>query len=196
MESESYNLSELTTIAREFAKGARIDKRSVRCVLAPCPKRYCSGRRTHVHPDDGVIVLAPHELFVPKRLQEWLMCHEARHLHTQKSHKSNRFNHGMDRMMPDHRQRWEEYWQYHREHRRELMAKARSFMAEKRKVPEPTYEQKILKAQTHMKILERKIKRLTTLRSKWLRRLKAWQRLVGQPEIASGLSKIRQLKKL
>jgi len=183
MSSESYSLSELTTIAREFAKGARgIDKRSVRVVLAPCPKRYCSriGHTgvAHVH-HDGLIVISPHQLFLPKRLQEWLMAHETRHLHTQKSHRSNRFNHGMDRIMPDHKERFEEYWRYFKEHRQELRTKAREFMAEKREVPEPTYEQKIQKAQTHMKILERKIKRLTTLRSKWLRRLKAWQRLVG-----------------
>jgi len=181
MESESYNLAELTSLAREFAKGARdIDKRSVRVVLAPCPKEFCSNTRdtrvAHVH-HDGLIVISPHQLFLPKRLQEWLMCHEARHLHTQKSHRSNRFNHGMDQIMPDHKERFDEYWRYFREHRAELRAKAREFIAEKRKVPEPTYEQKIQKAQEHMKILERKIKRLTTLRSKWLRRLKAWQRI-------------------
>jgi len=181
MSSESYSLTELTTIAREFAKGARgIDKRSVRVVLAPCPKKYCSRegdtRVAHVH-DDGLIVISPRHLFLPKPLQEWLMCHEARHLHTQKHHRSNRFNHGMDRMMPDHKERFNEYWRYFSEHKAELRAKAREFMAEKRKVPEPTYTEKIEKAQLHMKILERKIKRLTTLRSKWLRRLKAWERL-------------------
>jgi len=177
MESESYNLAELTSLAREFAKGARhTDLRKVRCVLAPCK---CGRTSTHAHVYGwkGLIVIEPSELAMPKRLQEWLICHEARHFHTHKSHRSNRFNHGMDKVMPDHKQRWEEYWQYRRDHRAELLAFARRFMAEKRKVPEPTYEQKILKAQTHMKILERKIKRLTTLRSKWLRRLKAWQRI-------------------
>jgi hypothetical protein len=79
--------------------------------------------------------------------------------------------------MPDHKERWEEYWRYFREHKAELRAKAREFMSEKRKVPEPTYPQKIEKAQLHLKRLESKIKRLNTLRSKWLRRLKAWQRL-------------------
>jgi len=177
----NHNLKELTSLARKYAKGAKdVDKRSVRCVVLPCPVRFCHRNGTHIHMDRlerGLIALEPSELGMPKHLQEYLIAHEVTHLHTKKGHRSNIFKRIQSKFIPNYEEMNIEYWRYRDAHRGELRAAANQVLNEKHKVPELSYEEKIEKAELHIKMLERKIKRLATLRTKWGRRLKAYQRL-------------------
>jgi len=84
--------------------------------------------------------------------------------------------------MPDAEQRWREYWNYRIEHKEELRSFIRNFKSQKKK-PKPTYTQLAEKAEEHIKKLETRIKRLTTIKSKWLRRLRAYQRLASAIQV-------------
>ena len=182
LNNSNYALQELTSLARGYAKGISIDKRSIRCRIITS-KDDCLMRSTHVHKHGrmrGCICLEVGELSFPKRLQAWLILHEVIHLRTKKGHSTKLFNVIMSRYMPDHESRFKEYWEYRKSHAKEIRSFAMSNRTRKTVASKPTLEERRRKAQSKVKQFDSKIKRLSTLRKKWIRKEKLYTTLLAK----------------
>jgi len=139
---DSLSLHELLVLARKLASGALgVDRRRMRIIVGPCPE--CKAYMAHIHTPEvspevilklsglekrfkqilyrTLIVVECYTLFLPRRLQEWVIAHEVAHLHCVKdSHNSKKFVTIEHKLMPDINERYHEYYKYLKNHRSQL----------------------------------------------------------------------------